>query len=120
LEKYHELLSIPNNECAYFGRKYELAEESMLQVDINAGHPRFVDLLKSCTTAEDRVKIKERIVEDIVLDCYQHAFRLDDVPEMVHDQVLTEPEDLPRYAEMYLNLDKTIRMVSVEKKMSVK
>jgi len=120
LEKYRELLSIPDNECAYWGEKTERSGESWLIVEINVGHPRLVDLLKACTTAEERVRMKERIVEDIVLDCYQHTFRLDDVPDIVHEQVVTEPEDLPRASEMCLNFDKSIRMASIERKMAAK
>lgn len=120
LEKYRELLSIPDNECAYWGEKTERSGESWLIVEINVGHPRLVDLLKACTTAEERVRMKERIVEDIVLDCYQHTFRLDDVPDIVHEQVVTEPDDLHRASEMCLNFDKSIRMASIERKMAAK
>jgi hypothetical protein len=73
--------------------------------------------LKACTTAEERVRVKERIVEDIALDCYQHSFRLDEVPEIVHEQVVTEPEDLRRASEICLNFDKALRMASIERKM---
>ena len=120
LEKYRDLLSIPDNECAYWGEKTEHSEESWLIVDINVGYPRLVELLKACTTAEERIRMKDRVVEDIVLDCYQHAFRLDDVPDSVHEQVVTEPEDLVRASEICLNLDKSIRMASIERKMTAK
>ncbi|MGH9426350.1 MAG: hypothetical protein ACRD2L_08610, partial [Terriglobia bacterium] len=120
LEKYGELLSIPDSECAYWGEKTERSGESWLIVEINVGHPKLVGLLRSCTTAEERVRIKERIVEDIVLDCYQHAFRLDDVPDIVHEQVVTEPEDLRRASEMCLNFDKALRMASIARKMAAK
>jgi hypothetical protein len=120
LENYRDLLNIPDNECAYWGAKTERSGESWLIVDINVGHPRFVELLKACTTAEERVRMKQRIVEDIVLDCYQHAFRLDDVPDSVHEQVVTEPHDLVRASEICLNLDKSIRMASMERKMAAK
>jgi hypothetical protein len=64
--------------------------------------------------------MKERIVEDIVLDCYQHTFRLDDIPDVVHEQVMTDPGDLQRAAEVCLNFDKAIRMASLERKLSAK
>lgn len=117
LERYCELLEITESECAYWGEKTERTGESWLIVDINVGHPRLVTLLKMCTTAEERVELKERIVQDIVLDCYQHAFRLEDVPEIVHEQVVTEPEDLHRASEICLNFDKAIRMVSIGKRL---
>lgn len=54
------------------------------------------------------------------LDCYQHCFRLDDVPEIVHEQVVTEPEDLKRAAEICLNYDKALRMAMLERKIVAK
>jgi len=120
LEKYRDLLAISDRETAYWGEKTERAGESWLIVEINVGHPRFVDLLKACLTAEERVRTKERIIEDIVLDCYQHTFRLDDVPEAVHEQVFTQPEDLSRASEICLNFDKTIRMALIEKRAAPK
>jgi len=120
LEKYRDLLGISDKECAYWGVKTERSGESWLIVEINAGHPRLIEVLKTCTTAEERVQMKERIVEDIVLDCYQHAFRLDDLPSIVHEEVVTNPEDLHRAAEICLNLDKAIRMASLERKVGAK
>jgi hypothetical protein len=117
LERYRELIEIPERESAYWGEKTERSGESWLIVEINVGHPRLIGLLKTCTTAEERVRVKERIVEDIVLDCYQHSFRLDEVPEIVHEQVVTEPEDLRRASEICLNFDKALRMASIERKM---
>jgi len=55
-----------------------------------------------------------------VLDCYQHTFRLDDIPDIVHEQVVTEPEDVGRASEMCLNFDKAIRMASIGRKMAAR
>lgn len=117
LEKYRDLLEISDSHATYWGVKTEREGESWLIIEINAGHPRFVNLLKSCATVEERVQTKERVVQDIVLDCYQHTFRLDDIPDSVHEQVVTEPDDLKRAAEVCLNFDKAIRLASVERKM---
>ena len=54
--------------------------------------------------------MKERYVQDVVLDCYQHQFQLEEVPESVSEQVMTEPEDGKRAAEIHLNHDKALRM----------
>lgn len=59
--------------------------------------------------------MKESIVQDIVLDCYQHSFRLEDLPERVHEQVFTEPGDATRAAEICLNFDKVLRLLDREK-----
>jgi hypothetical protein len=120
LMQYRDMLEIPDAQCTYWGVKTERDGESWLIVEINAGHPRFIQLLKSCPTIEERVRVKEQIVEDIVLDCYQHTFRLDDIPDVVHEQVVTEPEDIKRAAEVCLNFDKALRMALVERKQSAR
>jgi len=120
LEKYRDVVGASDRETAYWGEKTERAGESWLIVEINVGHPRLIALLKACPTAEERVRTKERIVEDIVLDCYQHTFRLDDVPEVVHEQVYTQPDDLSRASEICLNFDKAIRMALIEKRAAPK
>ena len=120
LEKYHELLGIPDSESAYWGEKTERCGESWLIVEINVGHPRLVSLLKACKTGEERVRVKDRIIEDVVLDCYQHRFRLDDLPDIVHEQVVTEPDELKRVTEMCLNFDKSIRIALIESKIAAK
>jgi hypothetical protein len=110
LEKYRDALSVPDSHCAYWGESADRTGESWLIVEINIAHPRLVSMMKNCATAEERVALKERIVEDIVLDCYQHTFRLDDVPDIVHEQVLTQPGNEGRASEICLNFDKAIRM----------
>jgi hypothetical protein len=44
-------------------------------------HPRLKRLFEACQTAEERIEAKERFVRDVVLDCYQHSFKLEDLPE---------------------------------------
>jgi hypothetical protein len=117
LEKYRDALSVAETHCAYWGEAAERAGESWLIVEINAAHPRLVSLMRNCATAEERMAQKERIVEDIVLDCYQHTFRLDDVPEVVHEQVITQPDNEGRAAEICLNFDKAIRIASLASKL---
>src|SRR5262249_13745653 len=119
LDKYREALSVPEIDCAYWGESADRGGESRLIVEINAAHPRLVEMMKGCATAIEREAIKEKVVQDIVLDCYQHTYRLDDVPEIVHDQVLTEPDDEPRAAEICLNFDKAIRMAILAHKFEV-
>jgi hypothetical protein len=117
LEKYRDALSVDEKECAYWGESTDRDGESWLIIEVNAAHPRFVAMMKGCATTEERVALKEKIVEDIALDCYQHTFRLDGVPEIVHDQVLTQPDNEGRAAEICLNFDKAIRMASAGSKL---
>jgi hypothetical protein len=117
LEKYRDALSISDEQCAYWGESTERAGESWLIVEINVAHPRLISMMKSCSTAVGRGTLKEKIVEDIVLDCYQHTFKLDDVPDVVHEQVLTDPGNEGRAAEICLNFDKAIRLNSLASKL---
>lgn len=111
LGRYRDALETADEECAYWGEKTESSGVSKLIVEINAAHPRFKRLLKSISTAEERIRVKESIVQDIVLDCYQHSFRLEDVPEGVHEAVFTDPDDAKRAAEICLNFDKELRLL---------
>jgi len=118
LEKYRESLELQSEECAYWGEKSERDGVSVLQVEINAAHPRLRRMFDACRTAEERVEAKERYVRDVVLDCYQHAFDLEDVPDSVVEQVLTDPDDAKRAAEIYLNHDKALRVAIHEREAS--
>lgn len=120
LEKYREALHVKDVDCAYWGEGSERDGSSVLTVEINVTHPQLQALIRACSTADELVQAKERVVQDIVLDCYQHCFRLDDVPEIVHEQVVTEPEDLKRAAEICLNYDKALRMAMLERKIVAK
>ena len=115
LEEYRDALEIENLQCAYWGDACTQSGESILTVEVNIAHPRIVSLLRSWASAEERVRITEKVMQDIVLDCYQHSFRLDDVPEIVHEQVVTESENLIRASEICLNYDKILRTISQEK-----
>jgi len=50
------------------------------------------------------------------LDCYQHSFRLNDVPEVVHEHVMTDPNEMMRASEICLNYDKALRTAFQERK----
>lgn len=119
LEKYRDALSIADSECAYWGESTERDGDSWLIIEINVAHPGLLSLMKRCTTAEARVAIKERIVEDIALDCYQHTFKLDEMPEVVHELVLTQPDNTVRAAEICLNFDKAIRIATLASRLYI-
>ncbi len=114
LEKYRDALSVDDVNCAYWGEGFERDGVSVLTVEINVTHPQLQALLRASSTAEERVQAKERVVQDIVLDCYQHCFKLQDLPDIVHEQVVTEPDDVKRAAEICLNYDKALRMAMLE------
>jgi len=120
LEKYRDALDVKDVDCAYWGEGSDRDGSSVLTVEINVTHPQLQTFIRACSTSDELVQAKERIVQDIVLDCYQHCFRLDDVPEIVHEQVVTEPEDLKRAAEICLNYDKALRMAILERKIIAK
>jgi hypothetical protein len=115
LGAYRDALKVAEPECAYWGAKTELEGVSKLVVEVNAAHPQLKRLLRGCRTAEDRVRTKERIVQDIVLDCYQHQFRLENLPKTVHDEISSETDESKRAAEICLNFDKAVRIAIVER-----
>ena len=119
LEKYRDILRIANADCAYWGQECSLEGESCLTVEINVGHPRMIALLRTCMRTDDRARLKERVVQDVVLDCYQHLFRLDDLPEAVHNEVITQPNDDVRASEICLNYDKILRIATMDSKQNV-
>jgi hypothetical protein len=100
---------LPAAECTYWGEKYEREGTSVLAVEINVANPTFVKMMHSCSTAEERVICKERYCRDVVLDAYQHAFRLGDIPDQVWSAVQGEEDDSKKAAELFLNHDKAIR-----------
>lgn len=115
LGRYRDALGVAEPDCAYWGEKTESSAVSKLIVEINAAYPQFKQLLQSIPTVEERIRVKESIVQDIVLDCYQHSFRLEDVPEEVHEHVFTDPDDAKRAAEICLNFDKVLRLFERDK-----
>lgn len=120
LEKYRDALEVKDVDCAYWGEGSERDGSSVLTVEINVTHPQFQTLVRACSTPDELVQAKERIVQDIVLDCYQHCFRLDAVPQIVHEQVVTETDELQRAAEICLNYDKALRMAMLERRVVAK
>lgn len=115
LPRYADALEIREELTSYWGDKSEREGQSILNVEINAANPDLKKLLASCSSAEERVSIKEKYVRDIVLDCYQHCFKLEELPEQISEIVLTEPDDKSRAAELHLNHQKAIRIAYIEK-----
>lgn len=115
LQTFKDALSLDRKEdCAYWGEKREENGISTLVIEINVANPALKNLFISCKTTEERVFTKERYCKDIVLDCYQHLFNLEDVPDEVAP-VVSEAEEKVRAAEIYLNHDKAIRFAIHER-----
>lgn len=115
LDKYRNALDVTESECAYWGEGSDQDGISRLTIEINVAHPQVKRLFEACKTVEERIEAKERFVRDVSLDCYQHSFKLDDVPDMVHEQVFTDPDDGKRAAEICLNHDKALRIAIAER-----
>ena len=117
LQKYCDALEdVSPEESTYWAEKSEREGISELRIEINAGHPQLVNMLKRCKTAQERVDAKERYVRDVALDCYQHCFNLKGIPEVVENQIFTDPDEGKRAAEIHLNHDKAIRIATNELK----
>lgn len=115
LDKYCSAVQSPPVDAAYWGEKSEKDGASILSVEINAAHARFKRLFETCKTVEEKISVKERFVRDVVLDCYQHSFRLDDLPDTVHEKVIGEVDEAKRAAEICLNYDKALRIAIHER-----
>jgi hypothetical protein len=115
MERYKNALEVPEVECAYWGEGSEREGISLLTIEINAAHPRLKRLFEACQTIEERIEAKERFVRDVVLDCYQHHFKLEDLPDTAHDHVMSEQDDNIRAAEICLNHDKALRIAISER-----
>jgi hypothetical protein len=115
LENYQNSLEVADIDCAYWGEGSEREGISRLTIEINVAHPRLKRLFEACQTVEERIEAKERFVRDVVLDCYQHSFKLEDLPETAHEYVMTEPDDGKRAAEICLNHDKALRIAISER-----
>ena len=115
LSRFRDDLGLATEEdCAYMGSKGEEDGASTLVVEINVANPQLKELFASCKNLEERVVAKERYCKDVVLDCYQHEFKLDDVPDEVSNSI-AQSEGNVRAAEIYLNHDKAIRFASHER-----
>lgn len=112
LGRYREALGVTDAECTYWGEKADVDGQSKLIIEINAAHPQVKRLMKSCPTVENRIRAKERLVRDLVLDCYQHSFKIDSL-QLAHDAVFDQDEKT-RAAEICLNFDKATRIIAEE------
>ncbi len=110
LTKYGEALEVPADECAYWGEKSDTSGESLLTIEINAGNSQLKSLLKQCRTVDERIKTKERYVRDVVLDCYQYSFELQETPETVREAIGADVDERRRAADIHLNSDKALRI----------
>src|SRR5438067_3229717 len=110
LTKYGEALEVPAGECAYWGEKSDTSGESLLTIEINAGNSQLKSLLKQCRTVDERIKTKERYVRDVVLDCYQYSFELQETPETVREAIAADADERRRAADIHLNHDKALRI----------
>lgn len=110
LRKYGEALEVPADECAYWGEKSDSSGESLLLIEINAGNSQLKTVLKQCRSVDERIKTKERYVRDVVLDCYQYSFELQDTPETVREAIGGDADERRRAADIHLNNDKALRI----------
>jgi hypothetical protein len=116
LNKYRMALpTLAEDEYTYWGEKYDKDGMSSLNVEINVAHPAMVKLMNDCGNVQERTLTKQRYCEDVVLDCYQHCFRLDAVPDEVWDATQDQENESRKAAEMYLNHDKAIRFAAKER-----
>jgi hypothetical protein len=67
-------------------------------------------VLKHCRSVDERIKTKERYIRDIVLDCYQYSFELQDTPETVREAISADTDERRRAADIHLNNDKALRI----------
>jgi hypothetical protein len=102
-------LNLDSYEVSYNSAKGQKDGMDLLNVDVNAANTEAVNMLKKCKTAELRVKAKDIYMKDIVLDCYQHHFKVKEVPVLVLD-VLKEAPARQLCAECHLNHDKALRL----------
>jgi hypothetical protein len=110
LRKYSEALEVSADECAYWGEKSDSGGESLLLIEINAGNSHLMTVLKQCRSVDERIKAKERYIRDIVLDCYQYSFELQDTPETVREAIGADADERRRAADIHLNNDKALRI----------
>jgi hypothetical protein len=116
LEKYKNALpELPRQDYTYWGEKYDKEGVSVLNVEINVSNPALIKLLNDCASVQERTVAKQRYCEDIVLDCYQHCFKLHSVPDQVWDAAQEQENEGRKASEMYLNHDKAIRFAAKER-----
>lgn len=118
LDRCATALQIGIEETSYWAEKSDANGEDVLRVDINGANTLLAGLLRLCSNHTERAALKDRYVRDIVLDCYQHAYNLDELPESVIELRREPAEDIFRAAEIYLNHDKAVRMARAERSRS--
>jgi hypothetical protein len=110
LTKYGEALEVSADECAYWGEKSDTSGESLLTIEVNAGNSQLKSVLKQCRSVDERIRTKERYVRDVVLDCYQYSFELQETPETVREAIGADADERRRAADIHLNNDKALRI----------
>ena len=114
LPQYSQSLEIRPELSTYWGARGDDNGVSTLTVEINAGNQQLVHLLQSCRTADEKIEAKERYVRDILLDCYQHYFKLEELPQRIHES-LRDEDQTRRAVDVHLNHDKAIRIAVHER-----
>ncbi|MGI8982386.1 MAG: hypothetical protein ACR2FY_24405 [Pirellulaceae bacterium] len=104
-----DLLKLDPLDVSYHSAKGQQDGMDLLNVDVNAGNSEAVAMLNRCSTVEQRVKAKDIYMKDIVLDCYQHHFKVKEVPTTVLE-ALADGSTLRLCAECQLNHDKALRL----------
>jgi hypothetical protein len=116
LNKYKTALpTLAEQDYTYWGEKYDKEGMSVLAVEINVANPSIIKLMNDCANVQERTLTKQRYCEDVVLDCYQHCFRLDAVPDEVWDATQDQENEGRKASEMYLNHDKAVRFAAKER-----
>ena len=110
LKKYGEALEVSADSCTYWGEKAESRGESLLLIEINAGNSELKRVLEQCRSVDERIATKERYVRDVVLDCYQYSFELQETPEAVLEAIAADADERRRAADIHLNHDKALRI----------
>lgn len=104
-----DLLNLTPDEVSYHSAKGQHEGMALLNVDINAGNSEAIEMMSKCSTMDQRVKAKGQYIRDVVLDCYQHHFRIREVPSAVLELV-TDASNQRHCAESHLNHDKALRL----------
>lgn len=116
LNKYKTALSeLEEQEYTYWGEKYDKDGISQLNVEINVANPAFLKLMNDSANVEERTVAKHRYCEDVVLDCYQHCFKMDAVPDEIWEALQEQDHEARKASEMCLNHDKSIRFAAKER-----
>ena len=109
LSEARDHLKLDASDVSYHSAKGQQDGMDLLNVDVNAGNTEAIEMLRKCRTLEQRVKVKDIYMKDIVLDCYQHHFQVKEIPTSVLD-ALTDASTLRLCAECHLNHDKALRL----------